>query len=211
MAGNFDPNKTTFMERHTAGVNSTGKYLISGVPFVARIDGTATITDKTSWVQFPSLSREITLTVYAHAAGGQAADGVQPKVAIISFDDGGRHTPAEVALVQAHLAATTRDADPPVVLAAVKHSAAAIIDSNGGVIQGGGVVGASIDATHQLTIPVGTTITLPVRASGLRVGITSADVSVSVAATLTGIDGNPHLKYPRQVGDGEMSKQAWIS
>jgi hypothetical protein len=60
MAGNFDPSSTTFMQRHKAGLNSTGMYIISGIPFLRDLSGDAAASFP---LVFPSLTRDVTITL----------------------------------------------------------------------------------------------------------------------------------------------------
>ena len=74
MAGKFDVNSTTFMNRHTPGVNSTGMYLISGIPFIKDITGA-----HNAFIPFLSLSREVTISC-------KTVGGEDPSVTV-HFDD----------------------------------------------------------------------------------------------------------------------------
>ena len=56
MAGQFLTGSTTFMSRHTAGRNSTGMYIISGIPQMKSSAANFTMP-------LDSLSREITVSV----------------------------------------------------------------------------------------------------------------------------------------------------
>ena len=61
MAGNFNPSSTTFMNRHKAGPNSTGMYIISGIPQMLSVSGNGAENAAAEMV-LDSLSREITIT-----------------------------------------------------------------------------------------------------------------------------------------------------
>ncbi len=61
MAGQFLTGSTTFMRQHTAGRNSTGMYIISGIPQMLSVNGNAG-KNATAEMALESLSREITIT-----------------------------------------------------------------------------------------------------------------------------------------------------
>jgi hypothetical protein len=140
MAGQFDASKTTFMNRHTPGVNSTGMYIISGIPQVISVGSGV----NAGLVPFKSFSREITIAVLP-----AAADTAKNVVATFSFDQ-------------------------------------------------------TAGAANTFQLAVGQTITLPVRAKGIRINA-SAGAIVSVVATLTGITGDAFTSYKNTAGDGLLS------
>lgn len=78
MAGQFLTGSTTFMSRHTAGRNSTGMYIISGIPQMKTFTADGSM-------DLESLSREITITVpqgtwdinFNNAAPNPAADKIR--------------------------------------------------------------------------------------------------------------------------------------
>jgi hypothetical protein len=140
MAGQFDASKTTFMNRHTPGVNSTGMYIISGIPQVISVGSGV----NAGLVPFKSFSREITIAVLP-----AAADTAKNVVATFSFDQ-------------------------------------------------------TAGAANTFQLAVGQTITLPVRAKGIRINA-SAGAIVSVVATLTGITGDAFTSYKNTTGDGLLS------
>jgi len=147
MAGQFLTGSTTFMRQHTPGVNSTGMYIISGIPQVYNIVGAAADAFKT----FDSLSRDITIAVH-HVDGARTAaadpDGTEVNKCIFSFDS---------------------DAQ-----------------------------------TNPFHVYPGMTMTLPVRAKGIRVQV-EAGLVCNIIATLTGIKGPAYDKYPRLKGDGTLT------
>jgi hypothetical protein len=59
-------------------------------------------------------------------------------------------------------------------------------------------------AANTFQLAVGQTITLPVRAKGIRINA-SAGAIVSVVATLTGITGDAFTSYKNTAGDGLLS------
>ena len=91
MAGNFDATKTTIMDRHRPGINSTGMYIISGIPQVIAVGNNAS----SGWVAFKSFSREITIAVLPNA--GDTAKNIK---ASISFDFNGHNNAFSLAIGQ---------------------------------------------------------------------------------------------------------------
>ena len=158
MAGKFDVNSTTFMNRHTPGVNSTGMYLISGIPYILTAsgavanDGTNSSAAGGKVITLPSLSREVTFVVTGNA--GESVEVAFEKAKVINA---------------------------------------------GGAGDGNAVAGVNF-----LSIPTGTTVTLPVRVKKIWYR-TVADTTVQVAATLTGLSGSAYENYPVTKGDGLLS------
>ena len=168
MAGNFDPSSTTFMQRHKAGLNSTGMYIISGIPFLRDLSGDN--TDPFPLV-FPSLTRDVTITLSvgkltfhfdgfvqnANGAWGQTKpDGTAFNA---SFNGPGD-------------AAADAAADP----AQAAHSATNEF---------------KLDATNG---PV--SVTLPVRVKGMLVTINADSTVASLCANLIGTDHPAYPRLP---------------
>jgi len=91
MAGQFDVNSTTFMNRHTPGVNSTGMYIISGIPQVISVAS----AQGQQLYAFKSFSREITIAVLPAANDTHKHIG-----ATFSFDQSGHNNTFKLAVGQ---------------------------------------------------------------------------------------------------------------
>jgi len=166
---------STFMKQHGAGLNSTGLYLISGIPFLRNCSGA---NNAAFPIAFPSLTREITITVSKGSVLFHFDGAVQPDGTWDETKDA-----SEDALNPGHAAANefVIDATPTIV----RNEAA---DDNVGA-HGPGAV----------------TVTLPVRVKGMYVKCTSNGTVASICATCIGKD---HPYYPRVPGDGTELKNS---